>query len=520
MLPFNLLIARSRTGKIRPVYAPVDSRHVSLTSELTKAFQEHVGRRKGDLFEALERFEGLGYDYRLVRGLSTLLERRCIFEAKTYIDPKEARRIVFAEANRYPLVATEEMKKTVLSKAASTLNIASRQLEASLWSDLDQELVMKEFASVAAEDLLKQYNMSLTQTMLFKATIMEFQAGGNYQQIFRRIKFLGLMYTVENVDGAMRVTVEGPMALFKLTERYGTSLAKLLPAIVGAGEWKLKASIVAGERHSPRILQLELDSGDVGDAIASFSLEPRQVSVFDSSVEERFARSFEALGTGWRLRREPEPLVAGRHVMIPDFSFEKEGMKVFLEIVGFWTEDYLVKKIQKLKEVHAGNMIVAVDRALSCSRFKQLTMELIFYEKEIPVKPIIDYLRGLEEESVVKQVEALAGAELRLQGDVVSLEELKEQLRTSMEALRRRLRTAPVEGYRLIGDVLVSERKLGEVESRLSQLGEARLSAVTDLIQDLGIGVPHQVLDALGYDVRWHGLDPDKAIVSKRTLRT
>lgn len=516
MLPFNLLIARSRAGKIRPVYVPVDSRHVSLASELTKVFQEHVGRRKGELFEALERFEGLDYDYRLVRGLSTLLERRCIFEAKTHVDPKEARRTVFAEANKYPLVATEETKKTVLSKAASTLNITPQHLEASLWSDLDQELIEKEFTPVVAEELLRQYNMSLTQTLLFKATVMEFQAGGNYQQIFRRIKYLGLMYTVENVDGAIKVTVEGPMALFKLTERYGTSLAKLLPTIVGAGEWKLKASIVAGERHSPRILQLELDSGDVGDTIASFSLEPQQVSVFDSSVEERFARSFEALGTGWRLRREPEPLIAGRHVMIPDFSFEKEGMKAFLEVVGFWTEDYLAKKIQKLKQVHARNMIVAVDRALSCSRFKQLRIEVVFYEKEIRVKPIIDFLRGIEEESVAKQVEALASAELRLQGDVVSLEELKEQLQTSMEALRRRLQTAPAEGYRLIGDVLISERKLDEVESRLSQLGEARLSTATDLIQDMGIGVPHQVLEALGYDVKWHGLDQDKAIVSKR----
>jgi len=37
------------------------------------------------------------------------------------------------------------------------------------------------------------------------------------------------------------------------------------------------------------------------------------------------------------LRREPEPFVAGSHIMIPDFSFEKEGMKAYLEVVGFWT---------------------------------------------------------------------------------------------------------------------------------------------------------------------------------------
>jgi hypothetical protein len=103
-------------------------------------------------------------------------------------------------------------------------------------------------------------------------------------------------------------------------------------------------------------------------------------SVFDSYVEERFARSFGAAGTRWRLRRKPEPFLVGRHVMIPDFSFEKNSMKAYLEVVGFWTEEYLAKKVQKLKEAHASNMIVAVDKTLGCSRFKGLRMEVIFYE--------------------------------------------------------------------------------------------------------------------------------------------
>jgi len=85
-----------------------------------------------------------------------------------------------------------------------------------------------------------------------------------------------------------------------------------------------------------------------------------------------------------------------------------------------------------------------------------LRMEVIFYEREVPVKPIIDYLNAMEEESITEQVESLANVELRLQGDVASLEELAEKLQTSKEAFRRRLQTAPVKGYRLIGDVLVS----------------------------------------------------------------
>jgi len=115
----------------------------------------------------------------------------------------------------------------------------------------------------------------------------------------------------------------------------------------------------------------------------------------------------------------------------------------------------------------------------------------------------------MEEETIAKQVESLANVELRLQGDVASLEELGEQLRT-----------APVKGYRLIGDVLVSEKKLDDIDRRVSQLGEASLSKVTEPMQNMGIGAPNQVLEVLGYEVKWYGLDQDKAIISKSKKRS
>ena len=76
-----------------------------------------------------------------------------------------------------------------------------------------------------------------------------------------------------------------------------------------------------------------------------------------------------------------------------------------------------------------------------------------------------------------------------------------------------------MKGYRLIGDVLVSEKKLDDIDRRLSQLGEASLSKVTELMQDIGIEAPNQVLEALGYEVKWYGLDQDKAIISKSKTR-
>ncbi len=510
------MIARSRAGKIKPVYAPIDNSHVTLASEIIDTFQQHVGKKKGELFEALERFEGLGYDYRLIRGLVTLLERKCVFEAESYIDPRIARKTVFTEANKYSLIATEELKKIVLSTAASTLNITTKQLETSLWSDLDQEIKLKEVNYIAPDDLLKQYNMSLTQTLLFRATSIKFQTSENCKRIFRHIKYLGLMYAIEKDEGLFKITVDGPMAMFKLTERYGTSFAKLFSILVEANEWKLNATLISGGRDSPRIVQLELDSVSVGGVIGKSSFEPQQFSAFDSSVEEKFARHFAALGSGWRVKREPEPLVVGRHIMIPDFGFEKDGMKAYLEIVGFWTEDYLSKKIQKLKQVNERNMIIAVDKNLSCSRIKELKMEIIFYEKEIPLKPIIEDLKKIEGIHISKKLETLSLTEFKLQDDSVSLDELAKRLHSSKEVIRLWLQSVPKKGCRLVGDTLFSETKLDEIDKKVNQLGEVKFSVVADLLRDIGVEETYSILETLGYSVKWHGLDQEKAVISKR----
>ena len=45
-------------------------------------------------------------------------------------------------------------------------------------------------------------------------------------------------------------------------------------------------------------------------------------------------------------------------MLIPDFGFEKEGLKVYLEVVGFWTPDYLERKIRKLSSIAGVDMII------------------------------------------------------------------------------------------------------------------------------------------------------------------
>lgn len=54
--------------------------------------------------------------------------------------------------------------------------------------------------------------------------------------------------------------------------------------------------------------------------------------------------------------------------MIPDFAIEHpDGRRAIMEIVGFWTPEYLASKLAKIRQVEADNFVLAVSERLDCS---------------------------------------------------------------------------------------------------------------------------------------------------------
>jgi predicted nuclease of restriction endonuclease-like RecB superfamily len=125
------------------------------------------------------------------------------------IDPIAARKTVFEESRGF--ITGEKERKTVLDKIARKLSIEPDALEKALWADHEGNLVIKEFQTIAPEDLLRNYNLSLAQTLLFRATGMEIQIEDNYQPVFRKIKQLGLTYSIQ--DG--KISLEGPVQAYR-----------------------------------------------------------------------------------------------------------------------------------------------------------------------------------------------------------------------------------------------------------------------------------------------------------------
>jgi predicted nuclease of restriction endonuclease-like RecB superfamily len=127
---------------------------------------------------------------------------------------------------------------------------------------------------------------------------------------------------------------------------------------------------------------------------------------FDSSIEARFQEEFSALvreghTAGWQIQREPEALALPdlNLLYIPDFGFYRDNLKVWLEIIGFWTPDYRTRKLEKLDKLKAQGghpIVLALAQELKASFNEEANGE----QRELPF-PAIYFKQSLRATEVV-----------------------------------------------------------------------------------------------------------------------
>jgi predicted nuclease of restriction endonuclease-like RecB superfamily len=444
---------------------------------------------------------------------------------------------------------------------------------------LDDNLILDHCDAIDPEALVGWYNLSLMQTLLFNCTKLDFYISGglNWKRVLRSVKRLGLMYHLQQPqhqqENRIICSLEGPLSLFKLTDRYGTLLAKLLPSIIfssdrkgggrGGGEWHLDAWIVRKTMDGRKIYEFKISKNEIPelmtDPYSSFpssSITEKELAEsssslyndynnFDSAVEEKFAKRFEQAETGWRLTREPDPLVLSNGgAFIPDFMFEKYDKKIYLEIVGFWTKEYLERKLQKLADIFISAdsrkkrnnnskdktdllLFIAVNEDFACSKssFSSIVPkeQLIFYKNDtVPVKPILDYLKSIDREMIERKVND-PNLKIELDKDdnnnnaVISINDIAQKYGIPAEVARRISLRDNKEKYIEAGMYLIPKSKALKLESLL-----ARTSRFVDACSILSKeGIPEschaELIVKLGYDVSWQSIDASTAVIAKRS---
>ncbi len=519
MIPEGLLIVRRHGKSIRPLFLRPDDETVAMVRLVMNTVSNGVGKRRGEIESAVNELEQrVDFDYRHVRGILELVLRRCVFETEAQLPPATVRETVFRTASRIGIPTTYEERERILDEVAREMSVPVEIIESSLYADLEERSVLKQYDPQDPEELIHYYNLSACQTLLFRATEMLVQASGNWRQILSVTKRLGLMYEVEQHDGNYILRVNGPVSLFRLSHRYGTRLARLLPLIVATEQWRVRAQIRDRNEQS-RLLTFEIKSED-GQELFGRREVPHVT--YDSSVEAELAQSLPAAMMGWRLTREPAPLPAGQRVMIPDFLLEKAHIRIYLEIAGFWTQDYIRRKLDQIRSLKDVDMILVVDESHTCQELAELEedIHIIYYRDRVPIRPIINYLKRREREVAQQQSTQLGTIEILPEGPISTITQLASQLGVMEEPLREELTRRPVSGYRLVGNLLISESEIErlrlEIESILDE-GESTLATISSLLQAQGIEDPIGVIEALGFRVIWHGLDPSDCTVIRTT---
>jgi predicted nuclease of restriction endonuclease-like RecB superfamily len=603
MLTLQLLRVRTRNGAIFPLFCTKEE-EIELAKKIIQEFEQAWNNKEKkavleDRIAAIEESDA-GSDYKLVRGFYALLERRCTFKSKdsnsdndsgggtsnistiSIIDPPRIRKAVFEESSKRGFALTELERREIAGSVASKLHLSSQDVVLkAMWSDLDDNLILDHFDTMHPEALVGWYNLSLMQTLLFNCTKLDFYISGglNWKRVLRSVKRLGLMYHLQQPqqqqENRIICSLEGPLSLFKLTDRYGTLLAKLLPSINfpldkkregNDGEWHLDAWIVRKTMDGRKIYEFKISKNEIPklmmDPYSSFpsssvtekesagSSSPASSSLyneynnnFDSAVEEKFAKRFEQAETGWRLIREPDPLVLSNGgAFIPDFMFEKYDKKIYLEIVGFWTSEYLERKLQKLADIFVSvdsrkkrnnkdktdPLFIAVNEDFACSKssFSSIVPkeQLIFYKNDaVPVKPILDYLKSIDREMIERKIN---DPHLKIELDngddddnnnaVISISEVAQRYSIPVEVVRRISLRDNREKYIEAGMYLIPKSKAHKLESLLA--GTSRFIDACSILSKEGIpeSCHADLIVKLGYDVSWQSIDASTAVIAKK----
>jgi predicted nuclease of restriction endonuclease-like RecB superfamily len=492
VLTKDLLRVSRAGGGYQPRFATADSE--ALAARVLGTFQGHVGEERGDLREALADLEADAEDFKLVRGFAHLVERDAAFAVEAPVAPESARRAAFAAAEDVGVVTADE-RETALAAAADRFpgEVTADELADSLYADRETREVLVEVAPRwSPGELLAQYNLSLAQTALFDATEVRVEST-DPRSLVSAVKRLGLLYEVVPTDDGREVVLTGPDALFRNTRRYGTRFARVLRAVADAAAWRVEATI--DDRGTERQLVLTHEDISVPDA------DPVTDVSFDSGVEREFAARFESLDLDWSLVREPDVLAAGDRLMVPDFAFEYDygDARVYFEIMGFWTPEYVEKKLGQLDATDE-TLLVAVDASLGVGEeIAARDHRVVEYTGSVRVKDVVDALRDLEADLVAANADALPD-DLVPDADAVTLADLAATHGVSEDAVAAK----SFPEHERVGRTLVRPTVLDAVAADVEP-GMSREDAEA-VLDEHGIEDASAALSRLGYRVEWEGL--------------
>lgn len=355
--------------------------------------EEHaasVGCRRSELLERLReplRVAAPAAKLQLVIEVLDALGRN---RTTSSVPPKEARLRTFVAA------ASSSSRAHALAEAAAALGVTSSEVEAALFADLRGERRVSAMPEwLCPRSLILEANLALVVAFMRRAAAVRIAARDEARALIRHARRGGLICVPSLVPGTDVITldVSGPFALFRHTSVYARSLASLVLRAARYDEFELAARCALGV--GPGLSTLVVRSGD---PIST----RREVADFDTRLEARLARDLARITSGWELDATPQLFEQDGQLASPDLAMIRRRSphrRCFLEIIGYWTNDYLSRKLERV-QIDGSPLLLCVDVQRQCG------------EGELPPHPaILPYTKRLDASDVLRAVNRLLGLE-------------------------------------------------------------------------------------------------------------
>ncbi len=355
--------------------------------QVLRELDARVGQRVGELeSDVRRRLEEVALqhdvDARVLRGVIHVAARR--FERKTRagLDPVPLRSRVFAAAaqTRRAVPLTSGWKDQLLAGVGAAVGLAPEALLHQLYADLPKERLLGAPGVAWTElSLRESYHLALLQGYLLRASDVTVWVREHARSVARFAKLSGLLCTFEPAETGTKIQLSGPLALFHPTLKYGRALARFIPSALSTPGYRIAATC-------------SLPEGPVSLVVDARAPLPREHSLpldADSALEARLARDLRRAHSEFTLERESAVFQAGPRTFYPDFALRRGEQRVFVELVGFWTPEYLHSKLAALSQLTDVPLVVVVDASHGVLPQSVPHAEVVSYQRAIDPSGVI-----------------------------------------------------------------------------------------------------------------------------------
>jgi predicted nuclease of restriction endonuclease-like RecB superfamily len=263
-----------RKGAIKPIFV---REPLGIFNTMIQVYKEHVGKKRGSLNEVISDCEYLGYNYKTVRGIASVLNTRATFQSKSSIPPLEARRQVFTEASKIS-ISSETERKSILEKVAKRNKITVKELDDSIYADLENEQYLTKFYAPNSWELMRYYNYANMVALLTYSSSLELSYNPHDEYLESLIKRIAK----PEKRGKKNIIELKPTR--RMTQR-AAKIDDVVKRLIKKTEWSLQAYIKYPPRYKT-LCRFEIDSKTGSNLLASDSYLEETIIEIDTIQKE------------------------------------------------------------------------------------------------------------------------------------------------------------------------------------------------------------------------------------------